>query len=119
MLEINSGDKLSHARVIYFCLVTQNVQPISVWPFLSFWRGLSSPVLATVGELGCSGHFLIQMNSGRSNEQLYGVWAPGPEPQLLSQPHSQSAECEYSFSWPHNHKLTDVCVAASGGLYGG
>lgn len=42
----------------------------------------SSPALATVGELGCSGHLIIQLNSSRSSEQLWdvgcGPWAPGP-----------------------------------------
>ena len=74
----------------------------------------SDPVLATIGQLGCSGYLLVQMNGGRSSEPRHHVWAPGPRPQLLSQPPSYSAECEYSFSWPHDHRLTDVCVAASG-----
>lgn len=74
----------------------------------------SDPVLATIGQLGHSGYLLVQMNSGRSSEPLHRVWAPGPGPQLLSQPPSYSAECEYSFSWPHDHGLIDVCVAASG-----
>lgn len=33
----------------------------------------SSPALATVGELGCSGHLIIQLNSSRSSEQLWDV----------------------------------------------
>lgn len=98
-------------QFLFFCLITQHFQSVSVLSSLSFQP---SPVLATVVELGCSDHLLIQMNSVCSNEQLQGVWAPGPGPQLLSQLHSQSAECEYSLNWPDNHRLTDVCVAASG-----
>lgn len=48
------------------------------------------------GQLVCSGHILIQMKRGRSKELLYGAWAPGPGPQLLSRLHNYSAECEYS-----------------------
>lgn len=40
--------------------------------------GESSPALATVGELGCSGHLIIQLNSSRSSKQLWDV-GPGPQ----------------------------------------
>lgn len=74
-----------------------------LWSFLllSLCLVLLWPVQSRLasGQLVCSGHILIQMKSGRSKELLYGAWAPGPRPQLLSQLHNYSAECEYSFSY--------------------
>lgn len=58
---------------------------------LSLWRDPTSPLLAAVVHLGWSGRHLIQIIVA-----IPGRPCRAPGPQLLSQPHSHSLECEYS-----------------------
>lgn len=58
---------------------------------LSLWRDPTGPLLAAVVHLGWSGRHLIQIIVA-----IPGRPCRAPGPQLLSQPHSHSVECEYS-----------------------
>lgn len=58
---------------------------------LSLWWDPTGPLLAAVVHLGWSGRDLIQIIVA-----IPGRPCRAPGPQLLSQPHSHSVECEYS-----------------------